>query len=112
MTVAARALALAIAASASVCAAGPPRAQDPGVQVRAGAGSALPGLSAAQLRLFEGGKFEFLEAEVVGDGLGPRMNLDSCAGCHAQPTTGGSSPRGNPQIAFANRNAAHNKLPP
>jgi CxxC motif-containing protein (DUF1111 family) len=107
-----RAAALAITASAGICAAGPPQAQDPDVQTRAPAGSALPGLSSAELRLFEGGKFEFLEAEVVGDGLGPRMNLDSCAGCHAQPATGGSSPRVNPQVAFANRNSAHNKLPP
>jgi CxxC motif-containing protein (DUF1111 family) len=39
--------------------------------------------------------------EAVADGLGPRMNLDSCAGCHAQPATGGSSPFVNPQVAFA-----------
>lgn len=107
-----RALALAIAASAGICAAEPPRAKDPGVQARAAVGSALPGLGQHELRLYEAGKFEFLEAEVVGDGLGPRMNLDSCAGCHAQPAAGGTSPRVNPQIAFANRNAVHNKLPP
>lgn len=29
------------------------------------------------------------------------MNLDSCGGCHAHPATGGSSPRRNPQHAFA-----------
>jgi CxxC motif-containing protein (DUF1111 family) len=112
MTLVARAFALGVAAAATICAAEPPRARDPGVQARAAVGSVLPGLRPEELRLFEGGKFEFLEAEVVGDGLGPRMNLDSCAGCHAQPAAGGSSPRVNPQIAFANRNAAHNKLPP
>src|SRR6267378_3854226 len=36
-------------------------------------------------------------------GLGPRMNLDSCAGCHAQPVTGGTSPFVNPQVAFASK---------
>ena len=28
-----------------------------------------------------------------GSGLGPRFNLDSCAGCHAYPAPGGSQPR-------------------
>jgi hypothetical protein len=27
-----------------------------------------------------------------GPGLGPRYNLNSCAGCHAQPAVGGTSP--------------------
>ena len=31
-------------------------------------------------------------------GLGPRFNLDSCAGCHIEPAVGGSSPAINPQI--------------
>src|SRR5947207_6236091 len=34
------------------------------------------------------------------------MNLDGCAGCHAQPATGGSSPAVNPQVAFATENRA------
>jgi CxxC motif-containing protein (DUF1111 family) len=32
------------------------------------------------------------------EGLGPRFNLTSCAGCHAQPAMGGSSPASNPQV--------------
>src|SRR5437879_2147677 len=40
------------------------------------------------------------------------MNLDSCAGCHAQPATGGTSPFTNPQVAFANANGATNRVPP
>jgi|SRR5580658_3736182 CxxC motif-containing protein (DUF1111 family) len=34
-----------------------------------------------------------------GSGLGPNFNLNSCAGCHAQPAIGGSSPATNPQLA-------------
>jgi CxxC motif-containing protein (DUF1111 family) len=34
-----------------------------------------------------------------GSGLGPNFNLNSCAGCHAQPAAGGSSPAKNPQLA-------------
>src|SRR2546430_510929 len=40
------------------------------------------------------------------------MNRDSCAGCHAQPATGGTSPFTNPQVAFANANGATNRVPP
>jgi len=49
--------------------------------------------------------------EAVDEGLGPTMNLDSCAGCHAQPATGGTSPALNPQIAFARKLGANN-VPP
>jgi CxxC motif-containing protein (DUF1111 family) len=51
----------------------------------------------------------FGETEQVADGLGPRFNLDSCGGCHAQPALGGSSPPVNPQVAVAK--AAKNTLP-
>jgi CxxC motif-containing protein (DUF1111 family) len=47
-----------------------------------------------------------------GVGLGPRFNLDSCAGCHAFPTAGGSSPFVNPQFAMANAAGAPNAIPP
>jgi CxxC motif-containing protein (DUF1111 family) len=47
----------------------------------------------------------------VSLGLGPRFNLDSCAGCHAQPAVGGTSPSTNPQIAAAKANGANNKVP-
>ena len=43
----------------------------------------------------------FNEVEVSEDGLGPRFNLDSCGGCHSHPSTGGSSPAINPQVAMA-----------
>src|SRR5262249_38706036 len=42
---------------------------------------------------------------------GPRMNLDSCGGCHAQPSVGGSSPAVNPQIAFANLDGGTDSVP-
>jgi CxxC motif-containing protein (DUF1111 family) len=78
-------------------------ARDPGVRSgAAGAGAALSGLTAAQNEYFVAGKADFEEAESVADGIGPRMNLDSCGGCHSQPATGGSSPAVNPQVAFAN----------
>ena len=44
-------------------------------------------------------------------GLGPRFNLDSCGGCHAQPAVGGSSPAVNPQVALANKFGADNVVP-
>jgi hypothetical protein len=72
-------------------------ARDPGVRGgSAGAGGPIAGLTASQRAFFDVGKDEFEEVEGVEDGLGPRMNLDSCAGCHAQPATGGTSPLVNP----------------
>src|SRR3954467_2454751 len=65
------------------------------------AGAPLAGLSQHQLEYFNAGLEDFAEAEDVGDGLGPRMNLDSCGGCHSQPAIGGTSPAVNPQVAFA-----------
>ena len=68
---------------------------DPGVRGgNAGAGGALPGISGAYNNLFVAGLAKFSqEDQVVQDGLGPRMNLNSCAGCHGAPATGGSSPK-------------------
>jgi CxxC motif-containing protein (DUF1111 family) len=89
------------------------RAQDPGVRVDApGAGAPVRGLSASQTEYFNVGKDDFEEAETVAEGLGPRMNLDSCGGCHSQPALGGSSPAVNPQIAFAMATGATDKVPP
>ena len=48
---------------------------------------------------------------INGTGLGPRFNLNSCAGCHAQPTPGGTSPAVNPQIAVATLDGANNAVP-
>jgi CxxC motif-containing protein (DUF1111 family) len=88
------------------------RAADPGVQGGgAGAGGPLPGLSPSERAFFEDGLADFAEAEGVGDGLGPRFNLDSCAGCHLQPAVGGTSPAVNPQVAMATAFGARNQVP-
>ena len=81
----------------------PQAQQDPGPRSGAGAGGMRSGLSPAQQALFQQGRAEFVEEEEVEEGLGPRFNLDSCAGCHAQPAVGGTSPRRNPQVAFLTR---------
>jgi CxxC motif-containing protein (DUF1111 family) len=41
----------------------------------------------------------FVKVDGTSDGLGPRFNLNQCAGCHAQPNVGGTSPTRNPQFA-------------
>jgi CxxC motif-containing protein (DUF1111 family) len=94
-------------------------ARDPGVRTGgAGAGSMLPNLSTLEQRVFGVGKEAFGEiASVQGTlpetepGLGPRFNLDSCAGCHAQPAIGGSSPVINPQVEMATKAGATNQIP-
>ena len=66
-------------------------ATDPGVRGgAAGAGAPLAGLTTNELSYFNVGLEDFEEEEDVPDGLGPRMNLDSCAGCHIQPAIGGT----------------------
>jgi CxxC motif-containing protein (DUF1111 family) len=88
------------------------QARDPGVRGgAAGAGQPLPGISAAESAAFNSGRAAFQEIDNVSDGLGPRFNLDSCAGCHAAPVVGGSSPAINPQIAVASRLGAANAIP-
>ena len=88
------------------------RATDPGVRPgAAAAGTPIAGLTTQQLEYFTAGQVDFNEAEEVDEGLGPRMNLDSCGGCHAQPAVGGSSPAVNPQIAFANLNGGTDAVP-
>jgi CxxC motif-containing protein (DUF1111 family) len=86
-------------------------ARDPGVRTGGNTGAPLPGLTAGQLALFKIGQTEFNAPEEVDEGLGPRMNLDSCLGCHAYPASGGSSPRVNPQVAFAHAANATNTIP-
>ena len=76
--------------------------RDPGVRTgAAGAGQALPGLRGYERTYFDAGLDDFNEAEMLEEGLGPRFNLDGCAGCHAQPATGGTSPAVNPQVTVA-----------
>ncbi|HET7870971.1 MAG TPA: di-heme oxidoredictase family protein [Terriglobales bacterium] len=91
---------------------------DPGVRGgAAGAGGPLASVSAnaAQLAYFNAGLDQFNEQQVVqggeANGLGPRFNLDSCAGCHAQPAVGGSAPAVNPQVAIATAAGARNTVP-
>ena len=91
------------------------RARDPGVRedppgAPPSAGGPIAGLTANELRFFNHGKEDFEEVEDVGDGLGPRMNLDGCGTCHSQPATGGTSPAVNPQVAFASA-ATPSQLP-
>src|ERR1700719_1758403 len=86
-------------------------ATDPGVRAGPGAGDPVPGLTADQTTLFFLGQANFKEVEQLGDGLGPRFNLDSCVGCHSSPTHGGSSPPVNPQATVATALGAKNILP-
>jgi CxxC motif-containing protein (DUF1111 family) len=88
------------------------KATDPGVRGGPpGAGGPLPGLSQNELNFFNAATAVFNEVEEVPNGLGPRFNLDSCAGCHAAPASGGSSPATNPEVAIATANGAKNTLP-
>ncbi len=85
---------------------------DPGVRVGpSGAGGPIAGLSDPEGKFFEAGLGDFAEADGTSEGLGPRMNLDSCSGCHLQPEVGGTSPFVNPQVAFANKMNASNTVP-
>jgi CxxC motif-containing protein (DUF1111 family) len=86
--------------------------RDPGVRAgAAGAGAPLPGMDSYQQSYFAAAEALFVTPEGIGDGLGPRFNLDSCAGCHAQPAVGGSSPAVNPEVALATAYGAHNTVP-
>jgi CxxC motif-containing protein (DUF1111 family) len=85
---------------------------DPGVRSDpAGAGGPLLGLTTNELSFFDLGLDSFSEAEGVEEGLGPRFNMDNCAGCHAQPAIGGTSPSVNPQVEVATKNGAMNVVP-
>ncbi len=99
-------------------------ARDPGPRVGpagaggAGAGGAIAGLTPNQQAFFSAGLVTFSEIESVkgtvagtGSGLGPKFNAESCAQCHAQPATGGSSPTTNPQVAAATDQGATNQIP-
>ncbi len=90
------------------------RAQDPGVRGgAAGAGGPIAGLNGTgtETAFFKDGSVTFQEVDAVAAGLGPRMNLDSCSGCHAQPAVGGTSPFLNPQVAFARKDGGSDFLP-
>lgn len=86
-----------------------PRAPEAGAPQ---AGVAIRGLTAADLQTFTKGLNTFQQVETVATGLGPRFNLDSCAGCHANPAVGGTSPEVNPQLAAGVSHGASNQIPP
>jgi CxxC motif-containing protein (DUF1111 family) len=97
------------------------RARDPGARTdSAGAGTPLASLSSAELEYFQNGLSRFIEVDSVngtapnepGSGLGPTYNSNSCGSCHAQPSTGGSSPGVKPQVANAGDYGATNSIPP
>ncbi|HEY6251549.1 MAG TPA: di-heme oxidoredictase family protein [Candidatus Angelobacter sp.] len=73
----------------------------PLAQVRNDDGGNNPGLNA----FFADGLARFQDVESVANsptgnnGLGPRFNFNSCAGCHSQPVVGGTGPAVNPQFA-------------
>jgi CxxC motif-containing protein (DUF1111 family) len=121
------ALGVALVVGAAPLQAQTPPVVDPGVRPGVpGAGGPLSGLSPAELAFFNHAATEiFPEVDSVsgtepahdglpaaaGSGLGPRFNMNSCAGCHAQPVSGGSSPPVNPQVAVATRYGATNTVP-
>jgi CxxC motif-containing protein (DUF1111 family) len=95
---------------------------DPGVRGgAAGAGGPLASVAAnnpaGSLAFFNDALDTFKEVDSVsgtieaGAGLGPRFNSRSCAFCHAQPATGGSSPATNPQVTDAAADGARNTGP-
>lgn len=107
-------------ASAAMARADGARIFDPGVRSGgAGAGGPLPGLDTDEQAFFAAGKTVFREIDSVsgtipgenGVGLGPRFNMNGCAGCHAFPAPGGSSPLVNPQVALATLDGARNVVP-
>lgn len=94
-------------------------ARDPGVRSgSAGVGGMIQGLTSLEQQLFSVGRQTFQAVDSVqgtimstDPGLGPRFNLDSCGGCHAQPDIGGTSPALNPQVVMAKKEGANNNIP-
>src|SRR5215813_1604531 len=86
---------------------------DPGPRGGApGAGTPIAGLTTGENDFFfRVATPPFNEVEGVAQGLGSRFNLNSCAGCHAQPAVGGSSPRTNPQFTAPSTMAPGNTVP-
>src|SRR3989475_8198021 len=94
-------------------------ARDPGVRTGpAGAGDKLFGLTDLEQQLFGVGLEAFEEVQSVQGtipqteaGLGPRFNLDSCAGCHAQPAIGGTTPGVDPPVDVAHKKLSTKVIP-
>jgi CxxC motif-containing protein (DUF1111 family) len=68
-------------------------------------------LSGTEAAFFTRSRDTFQEVDGVAQGLGPRMNLDQCSGCHLQPAVGGTSPFVNPQVAFAGKDGGTDFVP-
>src|ERR1700736_1826379 len=69
------------------------------------------------LDFFSNGLTRFQNSEAISgtanNGLGPRFNFNNCAGCHSQPTVGGTGGPNNPQFtAIANGIAGPNDTTP
>jgi CxxC motif-containing protein (DUF1111 family) len=93
----------------------------------ASAGGPFSTLNANEVAFFTAAQGVFREVDSVsgtisgepGVGLGPTFNGNSCAQCHAQPATGGTSPAPfspqvpvpNPQVALATLHGATNTVP-
>ncbi len=77
----------------------------------AGAGLPFANLPSGEQGYFDAGHEDFAQIETLGEGLGPRFNLDACGGCHQQPALGGSAPAVNPQFAAATAFGARNAVP-
>jgi CxxC motif-containing protein (DUF1111 family) len=96
-----------------------PPQQPPAPAAAVNGATPIQGLTQAELAFFQEGVSRFSEIDSVsgtqpgatGVGLGPRFNLNSCAGCHAHPSVGGSSPAVNPQIPVATSFGASNTIP-
>jgi CxxC motif-containing protein (DUF1111 family) len=107
----------AVVLTVSAAAAQPPT--DPGIRQDGlpGAGGPVRNLPTPLRQLFFSGLTTFEQVETVAGangGLGPTMNLNSCAGCHQNPAVGGTSPAtNNPQVLFYNQSLNHttNSLP-
>jgi CxxC motif-containing protein (DUF1111 family) len=86
--------------------------KDPGVRTQASTtGAPISGLTPGQAAAFQTGTDDFSQLETLSNGLGPRYNLDSCGGCHAQPALGGTSPATNPEFTVGTAYGAKNRLP-
>ena len=69
------------------------------------------------LDFFNNGLTRFQNSEAISgtanNGLGPRFNFNNCAGCHSQPTVGGTGGPNNPEFtAIANGIAGPNDTTP
>jgi CxxC motif-containing protein (DUF1111 family) len=97
------------------------QAQDPGVRGGSpGAGTFFSGLSTNQKAVEGTISATFIEINSVTGvgnggtgnlGLGPRFDLNSCNGCHAQPATGGSAPFTSNFFSVFDLDGALNEMP-